>query len=120
MIEMHSKYDNMHTNRMFYALICINNHFFACEDCMLSDTHMHHHQHLPLLHLLTPCDFYPLVVLIERDIMLMVVVAKVVMARYVVEGIMTRSTLHVSNATNMIIILIVVWQIREGFQFYLY
>ena len=30
MIEMHSKYDNMHTNGMFYALICINNHVFAC------------------------------------------------------------------------------------------
>ena len=29
MIEMHSKYDNMHTNEMFYALICINNHFFC-------------------------------------------------------------------------------------------
>ena len=26
MIEMHSKYDNMHTNRIFNALICINNH----------------------------------------------------------------------------------------------
>ena len=36
MIEMHSKYDKMHTNRMFYALICINNHIFVCYDCMLS------------------------------------------------------------------------------------
>ena len=30
MIEMHSKYDNMDKNGMFYALICINNHVFAC------------------------------------------------------------------------------------------
>ena len=30
MIEMHSKYDYMHENGMFYALICINNHVFAC------------------------------------------------------------------------------------------
>ena len=29
MIEMHSKYDNMHVNGIFYALICINNHIFA-------------------------------------------------------------------------------------------
>ena len=36
MIEMHSKYDNMHTNGMFYALICINNHVLSCYDCMLS------------------------------------------------------------------------------------
>ena len=28
MIKMHLKYDNMHTNGMFYALICINNHVF--------------------------------------------------------------------------------------------
>ena len=25
MIYMHSKYDNLHKNGMFYALICINN-----------------------------------------------------------------------------------------------
>ena len=30
MIDMHSKYDNMHKNRMFYALICINNRIIAC------------------------------------------------------------------------------------------
>ena len=36
MIDMHSKYDNMHTNGMFYALICINNHIIACVNCMLS------------------------------------------------------------------------------------
>ena len=30
MIDMHSKYDNMHKNRMFYALIYINNHVIAC------------------------------------------------------------------------------------------
>ena len=32
MIDMHSKNDNMHTNGMFYALICINNHIIACYD----------------------------------------------------------------------------------------
>ena len=36
MIEMHSKYDNMHTNGMFYVLICINNHVLSCYDCILS------------------------------------------------------------------------------------
>ena len=30
MIDMYSKYDNMHKNRMFYALIFINNHVIAC------------------------------------------------------------------------------------------
>ena len=30
MIDMHSKYDNMYKNGMFYALICINNHIIAC------------------------------------------------------------------------------------------
>ena len=37
MIEMHSKYDNMHIKVMFYALNCINNHVLSCYDCMLSD-----------------------------------------------------------------------------------
>ena len=27
---MHSKYDNMHKNGIFYALICIKNHIIAC------------------------------------------------------------------------------------------
>ena len=36
MIDMHSKYDNMHKNGMFYALICINNHIIACIDFVLS------------------------------------------------------------------------------------
>ena len=35
-IEMHSKYDNMHTNRIFNALNCINNHVNSCKNCMLS------------------------------------------------------------------------------------
>ena len=35
MIDMHSKYDNMHENGMFYALICINNHIVTCLNCML-------------------------------------------------------------------------------------
>ena len=30
MIDMHSKYDNMHNNGMFYALIYINNYIIAC------------------------------------------------------------------------------------------
>ena len=29
MIDMHSKYDNMHKNGMFYALICIDNHIIT-------------------------------------------------------------------------------------------
>ena len=33
---MHSKYDNMHRNRMFYALICINSHEIKSICCMLS------------------------------------------------------------------------------------
>ena len=36
MIEMHSKYDNMHTNRIFNALNCINNHVNSCMNCMLA------------------------------------------------------------------------------------
>ena len=38
MIEMHSKYDNMHTNRIFNTLNCINNHVNLCMNCMLSTT----------------------------------------------------------------------------------
>ena len=30
MIDMHSKYDNMHKSVMFYALMCINNYIIAC------------------------------------------------------------------------------------------
>ena len=36
MIDMHLKYDNMHTNIRFNALICINNHVNSCTNCMLS------------------------------------------------------------------------------------
>ena len=36
MIDMHSKYDNMHNNGIIYALICINNHVNSCINCMLS------------------------------------------------------------------------------------
>ena len=36
MIDMHSKYDNMHKNGMFCALICINNLIIACINYMLS------------------------------------------------------------------------------------
>ena len=35
---MHSKYDNMHKNVMFYALIYNNNHIIVCVNCMLSLT----------------------------------------------------------------------------------
>ena len=33
---MHSKYNNMHKNEMFYALIYVNNHILECVNCMLS------------------------------------------------------------------------------------
>ena len=36
MIDMHLKFDNMHKNRIFYALIFINNHIISCIDFMLS------------------------------------------------------------------------------------
>ena len=39
MIYMHSKYDNMHKNWMFYVVIFINNHVIACYDCMSSQFH---------------------------------------------------------------------------------
>ena len=32
---MHSKYDNMNKNRMFYALICINNYTIISVNCIL-------------------------------------------------------------------------------------
>ena len=35
MIDMYSNYDNMHTNVIFYALICINNHIIVCVNCIL-------------------------------------------------------------------------------------
>ena len=35
-MDMHLKYDNMHENGMFYALICINNHVSICINFMLS------------------------------------------------------------------------------------
>ena len=38
MLDMHSKYDNMNTNGIFNALICINNHVNSCIKCMLSTT----------------------------------------------------------------------------------
>ena len=36
MITMDSKYDNVHKNEIFYALICINNYVIASISCMLS------------------------------------------------------------------------------------
>ena len=36
MIDIHSKYDNMHENEMFYVLVCINNHIIICINFMLS------------------------------------------------------------------------------------
>ena len=35
MIDVHSKYDNMHKNEMFYALIYINNYVITSISCML-------------------------------------------------------------------------------------
>ena len=35
---MYSKYDNIHMNRMFYALICIHNHINTSISCILSST----------------------------------------------------------------------------------
>ena len=35
MINIHSKYGNLHKNGVFYALICINNHIITCIDYML-------------------------------------------------------------------------------------
>ena len=37
MIYMHSKYDNMHRNRIFNVFICINNHVNSCINWMLSE-----------------------------------------------------------------------------------
>ena len=36
MIDMHLKYDNMHTSGTFNTLICINYHVNLCINCMLS------------------------------------------------------------------------------------
>ena len=36
MIDMHSKYDNMHKKGIFYALICINSHIIMFINFMLS------------------------------------------------------------------------------------
>ena len=30
------KYDNMHRNKIIYALMCINNHILSCQISMLS------------------------------------------------------------------------------------
>ena len=38
MLSMHSKYNNIHKNEMFNALICINNHVIMSINCMLSLT----------------------------------------------------------------------------------
>ena len=35
-IDMHAKYDNIHENGMFNALICINNHIITSINFMLS------------------------------------------------------------------------------------
>ena len=36
MIDIYSKYDNIHENIMFYVLIYINNYIIICIICMLS------------------------------------------------------------------------------------
>ena len=38
MIEMYLKYDNMHANRIFNALNCINNNVNSCTNYMFSRT----------------------------------------------------------------------------------
>ena len=38
MIDLHSEYDNIHTNRILYTLICINNHVNSYINYMLSST----------------------------------------------------------------------------------
>ena len=38
MIDMHSKYDNMHKNDMVYALISINIHIILCINWILLST----------------------------------------------------------------------------------
>ena len=38
MIDMHSKYDNMHKNGMINALVWINDHIITIINCMLSIT----------------------------------------------------------------------------------
>ena len=42
MIDMHSEYDNMHKNGIFYASICINNRIIVYVNCMLSITNILH------------------------------------------------------------------------------
>ena len=37
MIDMHSKYDNMQKNEMFYDLIFTNTHVIISISCMLSE-----------------------------------------------------------------------------------
>ena len=37
MIDMHLKYDNVHKNKIFNVLICINHHVNSFTNCMLSD-----------------------------------------------------------------------------------
>ena len=36
MMNMHSKYNNMHRNKKFNALVCVNNHINTSISCMLS------------------------------------------------------------------------------------
>ena len=48
MIEMHSKYDNMHTNKIFNALICNNDHVNSCANFMLSGEKFFYHRFLML------------------------------------------------------------------------
>ena len=40
MIDMHSKYDNMHKNGIVNVLTFINNHVNLCINCMLSCTRL--------------------------------------------------------------------------------
>ena len=49
MMEMHTKYDNMQTNRIFNALIFINNQVNLCINCMLSIIPIYMWNFIPIL-----------------------------------------------------------------------
>ena len=49
LIDMHLRYDNMHTYRTYNALICINDHVNLCINCMLSVTYITKEKDSPTL-----------------------------------------------------------------------
>ena len=56
MIDIHSKYDNMRKNVMFYSLICINNHIMTCIYYMLLTNRplLLLYSHSPIVDIITP------------------------------------------------------------------